>query len=146
MIGNFRKLIVLAAGALAANGVLAQQPWPNRPIHILVGYPGGTAPDSFARLGGTEAGKRLGQPTVVENRPGAGGRLADSAVARATPDGYTLMVTGTPIRVWAVFTGMTVVPNVRTGRNAARLAASCRTRATLSARSWTRAWRSVRSI
>jgi tripartite-type tricarboxylate transporter receptor subunit TctC len=79
------------AAALAAPAALAQT-WPNRPIRIVQGFaPGGNA-DSIARVIGTEIGKSLGQPIVVEGRPGAGGNLASDAVAKATPDGYTLVL------------------------------------------------------
>src|SRR5437867_655696 len=64
--------------------------YPSRPIRLLVGYPPGGAADIIARLYGQGLSVRLGQPVVIENRPGSGGNLASDAVAKASPDGYTL--------------------------------------------------------
>lgn len=63
--------------------------WPNRPIKLLVGFPGGSSPDLMARTIAEPLSQALGQPVVVENRPGAGGNVAAEMVARAT-DGHTL--------------------------------------------------------
>jgi len=90
---TFIKPAVLVLGALAASTAIAQS-YPSKPIRVIVGYPPGTAPDLIARISGAEMGKRLGQPFVVENRPGAGGILGPSAVAKAEPDGYTLTLGG----------------------------------------------------
>jgi tripartite-type tricarboxylate transporter receptor subunit TctC len=79
-------LLVFAAGAAA-------QPagaWPARPIHFIVPFPPGSSPDLIARMLGEKFPERLGQPAVVENRPGAGGNLGTALVARAAPDGYTI--------------------------------------------------------
>jgi tripartite-type tricarboxylate transporter receptor subunit TctC len=77
--------LVLAAGAQA-------QDYPNRPIRILQGFaPGGNA-DNIARILGAEMSKGLGQPVVVESRPGAGGNIAANAVATSSADGYTLLL------------------------------------------------------
>jgi len=89
----------LAAAAFAALALAAPaawpQAWPAKPIKILVGVtPGGTT-DTLARFLGQEMAKDLGQPVVVENRPGAGGNIAAEAVARAAPDGYTLLFVNT---------------------------------------------------
>ena len=79
---------MLAAGASSAFG----QAWPDRPIKALQGFaPGGNA-DTIARLVGTEMSKGLGQPIVAEAMTGAGGTLASAAVARAAPDGYTMLL------------------------------------------------------
>jgi len=93
-----RRNLLHAAAALALGSVAAQAPaqaYPNRPIRIFQGFgPGGNA-DTIARLIGNEIAKTLGQPVVVETRPGAGGNLAAEAVAKAPPDGYSLLlVTG----------------------------------------------------
>ena len=92
-----RKLasLVCALGLAAAAAGAAAQDYPNRPLKIVQGFaPGGNA-DTIARVLAQEMSKGLGQPIVVEARPGAGGNLAPDAVARATPDGYTLLlVTG----------------------------------------------------
>ena len=88
----FRTLtVLLAALAGVAPGAHAQD-YPSRPIKIIQGFaPGGNA-DSIARLLGAEMSKSLGQPVVVEARPGAGGNIAAEAVAKAPPDGYTLLL------------------------------------------------------
>jgi tripartite-type tricarboxylate transporter receptor subunit TctC len=77
---------------LVVSGNLFAQDFPNRPIRILQGFaPGGNA-DNIARVLGAEMSKGLGQPILVEARPGAGGNLAADAVAKAQPDGYTLLL------------------------------------------------------
>jgi len=78
-------LFVQIAGALAHD-------YPARPPHIIVGYPAGGSTDIVARLIGDWLSKRLGQQFIVENRPGAGNNLATEAVAKAAPDGYTLIL------------------------------------------------------
>ncbi|WP_456316528.1 Bug family tripartite tricarboxylate transporter substrate binding protein [Teichococcus cervicalis] len=83
-------LLGAAAGAGAAR---AQAPWPERPLRWVVGYPPGGPSDTFARLVAAQIGPRLGQNMVVENRVGGGAVLASETVARATPDGYTLLHT-----------------------------------------------------
>lgn len=70
--------------------------YPTRPVHIVVGFAAGSAFDILARLIGQKLSDQLGQPFVVENRSGAAGSIATEAVARARPDGYTLLVTGSP--------------------------------------------------
>lgn len=84
-----RELLALAAAA-AAWPLRAQQPWPDRPVRIVVGFGAGSTPDILLRIVATELGRRLGQNVVVENRPGATGNLAAEAVAKSAPDGYTL--------------------------------------------------------
>src|SRR5215470_2283734 len=68
------------------------QPYPTRPIRLLVSFPPGGASDLVARTLGQPLGARLGQPVVVENRPGSNGNLAGDLAAHATPDGYTLLL------------------------------------------------------
>ena len=93
---TFTRRAVLLAGAvgiLAATGpVQAADPWPSRPIKFIVGYPPGGGADVTARLFSDRMAKILGTPVIVENRSGAGGTLAATAVARAEPDGYTVSV------------------------------------------------------
>ena len=92
-----RGFLTLAAGALAmpaiARRALAQD-YPARPVRILVGYSAGGVSDILARLLAQRLAERLGQPFVVENRPGAGSNIATEAVVRAAPDGYTLLLAG----------------------------------------------------
>ena len=81
---------------VASLGVLSRPAWgqayPSRPVRIVEGYGAGGAPDIIARLIGKWLSERLGQPFVIENKPGASGRIATDAVAKATPDGYTLLL------------------------------------------------------
>jgi len=89
-----RHLIgLLLAAALAATGTAATaQTFPTRPIKLLVSYPPGGASDLIARVFAAPLSERLGQPVVVENRPGANGNVAAEAAARAAADGYTLFL------------------------------------------------------
>jgi len=86
-----RLLAALAASGLvwAAPGVQAQAGWPRQPLKLVVGFPPGSSPDLMARTIAEPLAQALGQPVVVDNRPGAGGNIAADAVARAT-DGHTL--------------------------------------------------------
>jgi len=86
------KRILALLGALAFATCAGAQEYPARPIRIVQGFaPGGNA-DSIARLLGNEMAKGLGQPIIVETKAGAGGNLAADAVAKAQPDGYTLLL------------------------------------------------------
>lgn len=77
--------------AIATAGPSSAQPYPNKPIKIIQGFAAGSVVEITARLILGEVGKRLGQPFVVEGRPGAGGGIAASAVMNADPDGYSLL-------------------------------------------------------
>jgi len=95
--GHFtRRAMVSALAALAAPAALApaaaQSGYPNRPIRVIVGFAAGGGNDIFARLVGDRLSQILGQTVVVENKPGAGGRLAPEYVTQQLPDGYTLFV------------------------------------------------------
>src|SRR5262249_9361178 len=92
-----RNFLHLAAGAAALPAVSCfawAQAYPTRPVRLIVGFPAGGVADLFARLIGQWLSERLGQPFIIENRPGAGGNLAAEAVVKATPDGYTLLMVG----------------------------------------------------
>jgi tripartite-type tricarboxylate transporter receptor subunit TctC len=87
----------LAAGAVAfpaVSRIARAQTYPTRPVRLIVGFPPGGASDITARLMGQWLSERLGQQFVIENRPGAGATLATETVAKAPPDGYTLLLTG----------------------------------------------------
>jgi tripartite-type tricarboxylate transporter receptor subunit TctC len=89
-----RQFLHLAAGAAALPAVsrLARsQTYPARPVHWMVGALAGAAPDIVARIIGQRLSERLGQPVVIENRPGGAGNVAAQAVVRASPDGYSLV-------------------------------------------------------
>jgi len=93
-----RNFLHLAAGAVALPAVpriARAQAYPTRPVRIIVGFPGGGAPDIIARLIAQGLSERLGQQFFVENRPGAGTNIATEAVVRAPPDGHTLLMVGT---------------------------------------------------
>lgn len=87
------SMVSLAGGAAALHSPLAQaQAWPERPIKIYQGFAAGGNADNIARTVGTEMAKMLGQPFLVESQAGAGGTIAATTVARARPDGYTLLL------------------------------------------------------
>ena len=94
-----RKFLHLAAGT-AALPVLSQsafgEAYPARPLSLIVFVPPGGTPDIIARLVGQALSQRLGQPIMIDNRPGAGGNIALQAVARAPADGYTLLMVASP--------------------------------------------------
>jgi hypothetical protein len=75
-------------------GAIAQTTWPERPIRILISFPPGGSTDVIGRILQPGLEKRLGQTVIIENRPGAGGMLATAAIAKSTPDGYTLGLSG----------------------------------------------------
>jgi tripartite-type tricarboxylate transporter receptor subunit TctC len=89
-----RRLICAGAGLLALLCALgpARADYPERPVTIVVGFPPGGPSDVLARVIAKKLGELLGQPFVVDNRPGAGGNVAGEVVAHAEPDGYTLLM------------------------------------------------------
>jgi len=88
---------LLAAGAMAAGYAAAQsQSYPARPIRMIIPFSPGGATDTPARLIAQKLPDAIGQPVIVDNRPGAGSAIGSEIVAKAQPDGYTLLLTGTP--------------------------------------------------
>jgi tripartite-type tricarboxylate transporter receptor subunit TctC len=99
-----RGVLLLVAFAFSAVGASAQ-PYPNRPIKLIVADSAGGAPDQLARLVAQKLSDSLGQPVVVDNRAGAGGVLGAEVAAKSAPDGYTLLLTTTAIYA--------ILPNLR---------------------------------
>jgi tripartite-type tricarboxylate transporter receptor subunit TctC len=94
-----RRFLYLAAGAAALPTVSRfawAQTYPTRPVRLVVRFAPGGVVDIVGRLIGQSLSERLGQPFVIENRPGAGSNIATEAVVRAPPDGYTLLLIGPP--------------------------------------------------
>ena len=120
-------LLALAGLGLSAHAQPAAADWPNKPIRWVVPFPPGGAMDAIARTLGEKAGKALGQPFVIENKPGAGGNIGADYVAKQPGDGYALMITSIgmatnkplygklsydPIKDFAPVSLLAVVPNV----------------------------------
>lgn len=103
-----RELLRLAGTAvflsLASSAGVAKSGYPSRPIKLIVPYPPGGPVDILGRVVAKSAGERLGQPIVVDNRPGVGGNLGTDAVAKAANDGYTLAISG--------YSSFTVAPHI----------------------------------
>lgn len=125
-----RRTLALLLAALALPGAAMAQPdaaWPAKPIKWVVPFPPGGAMDVIARTSGDRAARELGQPFVVENRPGAGGNIGADYVAKQPADGYTIMITSIgmatnpalyaklaydPVKDFAPISLLAVVPNV----------------------------------
>src|SRR5437773_9149209 len=99
------RSLVIAIAALMLPAVALAQTWPQKPIKVIVPFPPGGVTDSIARITAEWLTQRLGQPVVPDNRPGASGAIAADLVARAEPDGYTLLSAATP--------QLAVVPHVQ---------------------------------
>lgn len=97
---NRRNFSVAACAALTmgmASGAMADAAYPSKPVRVIVGYSAGGPTDLVARMIAAHLQTRLGQPFVVDNRPGAGSNIASEAVAAAPADGYTLLVAAAPL-------------------------------------------------
>jgi tripartite-type tricarboxylate transporter receptor subunit TctC len=96
---SHRSRFFLAAAALVAwsGFVAAADPWPVKPIRLIVPYAAGGTGDIIGRLVGGKLAEVVGQPVVVENRPGAGGNIGAEATVRAAPDGYTVVIAATSL-------------------------------------------------
>jgi tripartite-type tricarboxylate transporter receptor subunit TctC len=129
MMNTLKQASMIAAAAFAWMQALPAQAqeWPNRPIRWVVPFPPGGGVDAVARALGEKAGKALGQPFIVENRPGAGGNIGAAVVAKSPGDGYTLMITSIgmaankylypqlpydPVKDFEPLSLLVVVPNV----------------------------------
>jgi tripartite-type tricarboxylate transporter receptor subunit TctC len=89
---NVRRFAVASLAIALASPAFAQAGYPDKPIHFIVPFTAGSGTDIVARTVGEHMSRSLGQPIVIENRPGAGGTLGAAQVARTPPDGYTLLV------------------------------------------------------
>ena len=96
-------IVAVSATCVAAEALAQpQQKYPTRPVRIVVGFSAGSATDITARMIAPKLSEMWGQPVVIENRPGAGGAIANTAVSKATPDGYTLGLISASFAVGAV--------------------------------------------
>lgn len=88
---NLGGLLFTAIALLPATGAFAAEAFPQRPIHLVVGFPAGGASDVAARAVAEKMAEKLGKPVVVENKPGAASNIAADMVAKSAPDGYTVL-------------------------------------------------------
>ena len=128
---NFLHLAAGAAALPAVSRVAWAQAYPTRPVRLIEGFGAGSAPDVLARLIGQSLSERLGQSFVVENRSGANSNIATDAVARASPDGYTLLL----------ITSANAINATAQRSTSTSSAISCRSRASFAC-PWS--WRSTR--
>ena len=126
-------VVVALALSLAGGDALAQANYPEQPIKIVIGFPPGVAPDVTSRLLGDKLTEAWGKPVVVENLTGASGNIAVERVAKAAPDGHTLLMGGNaslvinpnlfaklpydPVKDFAYITQVFIVPNILVVRN-----------------------------
>lgn len=105
-----RFIGTLGALSLFCASTAFAQSYPSKPVKIIVPASAGTSIDAITRFFSEPLSKRLDTPVVVENRPGAGGLIAYQAAARAAPDGHTLILTGIPLYLLPLFSGVTPTP------------------------------------
>src|SRR6185503_3936880 len=94
---KMRLLYAFAAAAALASAAASAQSWPTKPVRVVVPFPAGGAVDVGMRAVGQKLTELWKQPIVIENRAGAGGNIGAEAVAKAAPDGYTLLCTSNAI-------------------------------------------------
>jgi tripartite-type tricarboxylate transporter receptor subunit TctC len=87
-----KRILTVLAATLLAGSALAQSAWPSRPIRMIVPFTAGSGTDIIARTVGDAMSRSLGQPVIVENKPGAGGTIGAAQVAKSEPDGYTVLI------------------------------------------------------
>ncbi|WP_427913840.1 tripartite tricarboxylate transporter substrate binding protein [Ramlibacter sp. MMS24-I3-19] len=92
MLSKLQRVVAIASVALVTAGSAAAQAWPSRPVKVIVPYATGGPADVYARFLAQRLGEQLGQPFVVENKPGAGAVIGTDQVAKSPPDGYTLLL------------------------------------------------------
>ena len=88
------RLAAVTLAALAVSGIAAAQTYPNRPVRIIVPFPPGSPPDTVARILGIKLTEQIGQPVIVDARPGGSGVIGVEIAKNALPDGYTLLLAG----------------------------------------------------
>jgi len=110
LVGGLIALAVVTAPLIAAPQAFAQT-FPSQPIRVVVPFPAGGGTDILVRIIQDKYSARLGQPVVIDNRPGASGNIGSGVVAKSTPDGYTLLVQGTIVGIYpTVFSSLPYDP------------------------------------
>jgi tripartite-type tricarboxylate transporter receptor subunit TctC len=96
---RFLHLTAAAAALPAVSRIAWAQAYPSRPLRWIVGFPPGGGADTVARIAGQWLSDRLGQPVIIENKPGGGTNISVQAVVNSPPDGYTLLLVGSPAAI-----------------------------------------------
>ncbi len=105
-----RIALTVALAAWTLTGDASAQNYPNRTVRLIVPFAAGGAVDVLARLMAIKLSEQVGQPVIIENRPGAGGTLAADAVAKSAPDGYTILqnTAGAAVAPWGTIQSSTL--------------------------------------